>query len=179
MDRNNRYNQQNENDMGKQETLSEYLSQFLPISQRIRAKRLLSEDDFRIIYTKAEQEEKDGSNLTESFKHLAMEYMILKEYYSDEDPQKLIVENIIRSWLREFNMEQSKFEITKPEKGSVNEQSGIQYIAESRSAEVNQVLELFENDNRKVKRMVLQLMADSSDYGMKVEVKNKKLLFSI
>lgn len=163
--------------MSEPQTLSEYLSRFLPISQRIKARRLLTEEDYLLLYTKAEREEKNGSNLTESFKHLAMEYMILKEYYAKGDPRKMIVENLMKTWLEDFNMPTERFEIKESEKDDSTNQSDVRFIVESKSQEMSQVLELFEADDRRVKRMVLQLMADASDYGIKVEIKDKKLLF--
>ena len=157
--------------------LSEYLSQFLPISQRIKARRLLTEDDYRLLYTKAEKEEKNGANLTDSFRYLAMEYMILKEYYAKGDPRKMIVENLMKTWLKEFDMPNEKVEVAEPEKGSFADQPDVRFVVESKSLAVSRIFDLFEADDRRVKRMVLQLMADASDYGIKVEIKDKKLLF--
>jgi hypothetical protein len=166
--------------MSESQTLSEYLFQFLPLSQRIKAKKLLTEDDLTIIYSKAEKEADDGGNLTESFRLLAMEYMILKQFYSkDGDTKKIIVENLVKTWLREFDMGTDKFTLMEPEHGSREEAQNVNFIVSSQSPRLNEILELFEGEDKRVRRMVLQLVADSSDYGIKVEVKEKRLLFSV
>lgn len=165
--------------MDESQTLSEYLSQFLPISQRIKARRLLTEEDYRLLYTKAETEEKNGENLTKSFKNLAMEYMILKEYYSNGDPLKMIVENLIKTWMKEFGMSKESFEVTEPEKGSFVDQPDVRFVVGFESLEMSRIFDLFDADDKGVKRMFSQLVADASDYGIRVEIKSKKLLFKV